>query len=523
MEKYYITTAIDYVNAKPHIGHAYEKIAADIIARFHRLLGYDVFFLSGLDEHGSKIEKAAKQSGIDPQKFCDQMSESFRLAWKSLDISFDYFIRTTEKRHVQSVQEIWSRLQSKGDIYKASYKGLYCDGCEDFVRERDLDEEGRCPAHKVKPKEVSEENYFFRLSKYKEHIKDLIKSDKILVRPESRKSEVLNQLEDPDLTDFSITRSRLSLNWGIPVPNDDNQVIYVWLDALTNYITGLGFPGDKEMMDRYWPANLHLIGKDITKFHTIYWPAMLISADLPLPKQVYGHGFITVEGQKISKSLGNVIDPIALVDEYGSDAVRYALLACTPFDQDGDFSKEVMLKKVNADLANNLGNLLNRTLTLVEKHCNGSVPDVEPDKALFSETDLLRSNFGIFMNGLQFASALGAVFLLVDKANKYLNDQKPWNLFKEGKQNEAEIVLYTVLEMLRSVTCLLYPFIPNIASDMWSQLGFEKKLEDLVRSQPDDDLWTERANSLFNPLSAGQKIKRSGPVFNRIEEKVLSN
>jgi methionyl-tRNA synthetase len=511
MEKYYITTAIDYVNARPHIGHAYEKIAADILARFHRLLGEDVFFLTGLDEHGSKIEKAAKQAGMEPQQFCDQMAESFRSAWKSLGISYDYFIRTTEKRHTQSVQEIWNRLHSKGDIYKASYKGLYCEGCEDFVRERDLDEEGRCPAHKVKPKEVSEENYFFCLSKYKPAVKEWLLSSPDILRPEGRRQEVLNQLDDPELTDFSVTRSRLSLNWGIPVPNDSNQVIYVWLDALTNYITALGFPGDKDMMSRYWPANLHLIGKDITKFHTIYWPAMLMSADLPLPKQVYGHGFITVEGQKISKSLGNVIDPIALVEEYGSDAVRYSLFACTPFEQDGDFSKEELIRKVNADLANNLGNLLNRSLTLIEKHCQGLVPKAAANEGLIAEAESVKQKASDHIKRLEFAKSLDLVFALVDKTNKYLNDEKPWTLFKNEKQKDAEVVLYTVLEILRCAAILIYPFVPNIANNIWSQLGFEEELEKSA---------TGKIGSAQIP--PGQKTKRSGPVFNRIEEKVLS-
>jgi len=519
MEKYYITTAIDYVNAKPHVGHAYEKIAADVLARFYRLLGRKVFFVTGLDEHGSKIEKAAKQAGIEPQKFCDQMAEEFKSAWHSLDISYDYFIRTTEKRHYKASQEVFSRLQAKGDIYKSSYTGLYCEGCEDFVRERDLDENGNCPAHKTKPKEVSEENYFFKLTKYKADIKKWLLDNPNALRPESRFKQVLNQLDDPELGDFSVTRSRASLNWGVPVPGDDNQVIYVWLDALTNYITAVGFPDDTKTMDQYWPADLHLIGKDITKFHAIYWPAMLISADLALPKQVYGHGFITVEGQKISKSLGNVIDPMALAAEYSPDAVRFALLSCTPFDQDGDFSKEELIRKVNADLANNLGNLLNRTLTLVQKNCNGTVPNVSLDKDWTDQLGTLRANFATHMSRLEFAKALEVTFLMVDSTNKYINDKKPWALFKEGKQADGEAVLYTSLEVLRLVTVLLYPFIPNIAEGIWSQLGFEKTIAEIIKAQ--DSIGSH--DTLFDTIKTGQLTKLTGPVFKRIEEPVLSS
>jgi len=518
MEKYYITTAIDYVNAKPHIGHAYEKIAADVLARFYRLKGCDVFFLTGLDEHGSKVEKAAKQANLEPQKFCDQMAEEFKTAWKSLNISYDYFIRTTEKRHYKASQEIFSRLQAKGDIYKSSYTGLYCEGCEDFVRERDLDENGNCPAHKTKPKSLSEENYFFKLSKYKPAIKEWLLKDENILRPESRRKQVLNQLDDPELGDFSVTRSRASLNWGVPVPGDENQVIYVWLDALTNYITGVGFPDDKPMFEKYWPANLHLIGKDITKFHSIYWPAMLMSAGVALPKQIYGHGFITVEGQKISKSLGNVIDPIAVATEYSADAVRFFLFACTPFDQDGDFSKEELIRKVNADLANNLGNLLNRSLTLIEKNCAGAVPNATCNEELLDQANLVQKAIKEHMDRLEFARTLEIILALVDKTNKYMNDEKPWSLFKNKHQAEGEVVLYTVLEILRQVSILIYPFVPNTADNIWSQLGFTQTLSEIIKAQDKTLLDTTKSQ----PIIPGQQTKPQGPVFKRIEEPVLS-
>lgn len=512
MEKYYITTAIDYVNALPHIGHAYEKIAADILARYHRLKGRDVFFMTGVDEHGSKVEKSAEQAGIPPQEFCDGMSAHFKEAWTSLGVSFDYFIRTTENWHAASSQEIFRRLRDKGDIYKSSYVGLYCEGCEDFVRERDLDAAGHCVTHKKAPRSLSEENYFFKLSKYKEAIKEWLTKDPQSVQPDGRRREVLKQLDDPELTDFSVSRAKTSLKWGIPVPDDSEQVIYVWLDALVNYLTGVGFASDDKKMERYWPADLHLIGKDITKFHAIYWPAFLMAADLPLPKQIYAHGFITVEGQKISKSLGNVIDPNALATEFGADAVRFFLFASTSFDQDGDFSREAFIAKVNAELANNLGNLLNRTLTLVEKYCQGAVPKADADHYLREESNEIHVVVDRHMAKLEFAKSIEAIFALIDQANKCINDEKPWSLFKEGKNKEGEKVLYTALEVLRQAAISLYPFTPNLASQIWHQLGYDN---DLGRIGYD-----KRQDAYFEQIAAGQKVRNAGPIFKRIEKPV---
>jgi methionyl-tRNA synthetase len=509
MEKYYITTAIDYVNASPHIGHAYEKIAADVLARYHRLQGKDVFFLTGVDEHGSKVEKSALAAGLEPKAFCDNTSAKFKEAWGNLNISFDAFIRTTEPRHAAASQEIFRRLKAKGDIYKSSYVGLYCEGCEDFIRERDLDESGSCHIHKKPPKQLSEENYFFKLSKYKPKLKEWLESKADIVQPEGRRKEVLNQLDDPELTDFSVSRSRASLSWGIPVPDDNDQVIYVWLDALINYITGAGFPSDQKQMERYWPADLHLIGKDITKFHAIYWPAFLLGADLPLPEHIYAHGFITVEGQKLSKSLGNVIDPNALVAEFGADAVRFYLLAGTPFDQDGDFSRQEFIRKVNAELANNLGNLLNRTLTLLEKNCAGLVPKAQPDHYLREEANEVHKVIGKHMARLEFAKTIEAIFALVDAANKYLNDEKPWSLFKENKKAEGEVVLLTALEILRRTAINLSPFTPKLAQSIWYQLGYDDEVGRFGDSNKPD--------AYFDVIEAGQKIRNTGPVFKRIE------
>ncbi|HEY9772178.1 MAG TPA: methionine--tRNA ligase [Planktothrix sp.] len=512
MGKYYITTAIDYVNASPHIGHAYEKIAADILARYHRMQGDDVFFLTGVDEHGSKVEKSAAQAGKSPEQFCDEMAALFEAAWRKLNLSYDYFIRTTEERHAKVVQEVFRRALAKGDIYKSKYSGLYCEGCEDFVRDRDLDADGNCPNHKRKPITLEEENYFFKLSKYKPILKKLLTEKPDMVLPEGRRREVLNNLDDEELGDFSVSRSRRSLNWGIPVPDDPDQVIYVWIDALTNYITGVGFQTDEAQFKRYWPADLHLIGKDITKFHSIYWPAFLMSADVEVPQHIYAHGFITVEGQKLSKSLGNVIDPNALVDQYGADAVRFFLFAQTPFDQDGDFSRELFRKTVNAQLANNLGNLLNRTLNLLDKNCHSTVPKAEMEHVLNEACNSIHGKYIELMNEFEFAKAINAVFTVVDQANKYYADEAPWTLFKQGKQAEAEKILYTGVEVLRRAAMYLYPFIPTLASGIWRQLGFAGDITDYGKESD--------SHGFFDHIAAGQRVNNEGPLFKRIEEEV---
>lgn len=510
MKKFYVTTAIDYVNAAPHIGHAYEKIAADVIARYYRLNGYDVFFLTGVDEHGSKVEKSAEAAGMSPKAFCDQISKTFEQSWLNLGLSFDRFIRTTEPVHAKVVQHLFKKLFDQGDIYKSTYTGLYCEGCEDFVRERDMDENGYCPNHKKPPRRLAEDNYFFKLSKYKPQIKEWLENTEGCVRPEGRRKEVLNQLNDPELTDFSVSRSRKSLTWGIPVPGDDDQVIYVWMDALTNYLTGSGYLDNDEHYKSFWPADLHLIGKDITKFHSIYWIAFLMAAELPLPKQIYAHGFITVEGQKISKSLGNVIDPNKLVEQFGADAVRFFLMSSTTFDQDGDFSRHEFVRKVNAELANNLGNLLNRTLKLIENNCEGKIPDGTPEQDLREKANTLHAVYDSAMQKLEFSRAVEASMAIVDQTNKFMNDEKPWTQFKEGKTAQAASVLYTAVEMLRRVAFQIYPFAPKLASDIWWQLGHDDTLEVLGDS--------DRPDGFFDMIPAGQKVRNTGPVFMRLEE-----
>jgi methionyl-tRNA synthetase len=508
MPKFYVSTAIDYVNAAPHIGHAYEKIAADILARYYRLKGYEVFFLTGVDEHGLKVEKAAKAANITPETFCDQMSVKFIDAWQNLSISYDHFFRTTEERHIKVVQAVFSKMKEKGDIYKGKYSGLYCEGCEDNLRERDLDENGHCPNHKKKPVQFTEENYFFALSKYKDVLKKWLSETQDVVKPDGRRKEVLHQLEDEDFKDFSISRSTSAVKWGIPVPGDPEQVIYVWIDALTNYITGVGYLTNDEMWEHYWPADLHLIGKDITKFHAIYWPAMLMSLDIQLPKLIFGHGFITVEGQKMSKSLGNVIDPIYLCQTYGADPVRYFLFAANSFDQDGDFSKAEFINLVNSHLANNLGNLLNRILTLLQKNCDGKVPSATLDHELVEFANVADKNSCEFMEQLEFAKSIEAIFSMVNEANKFLNDQKPWALFKEGKTNEGASVLLNGLYLLKRVALLLYPVTPKLANDIWHQMGFDGHLHEINFTETDRQ----------KPVPNGQTIRNQGPVFMRIEE-----
>ncbi|MBY0546180.1 MAG: methionine--tRNA ligase [Candidatus Obscuribacterales bacterium] len=516
MEKYYVTTAIDYANAAPHIGHAYEKIAADIVARYQRLCGKKVFFLTGTDEHGSKVQKAAIAAGFDsPRAFVDETSSKFKEAWRRLLISNDYFIRTTEDRHKEVVQEVFRRMRQKGDVYIGKYSGLYCDGCEDYLRETDL-VDGKCINHQRPPVHSEEENYFFRLTKYKEPVRQWLLEQEAHVLPAGRKQEVLNQLDDPELGDFSITRSRRSLTWGIPVPDDPEHVIYVWIDALTNYITGAGFLSDEEAWSTWWPADLHLIGKDITKFHAIYWPAMLLACDIPLPRLVFGHGFITVEGQKMSKSLGNVLDPVYLTEKYGADAIRYFLFAANTFDQDGDFSRAEMIKIANSHLANNLGNLLNRIVTLIGKNFTNAVPDIEAEQKYLDLADAKTEQYCQAMNVFEFAKAIRCVLDFVDEGNKYLADQKPWSMFKEyqetkdeAKLREAGRVLVTGMKLVKRAAILLAPVTPDLSEKIWKSLGYTESVHSI----------TFNSSQFSHEITPGQVINNPGPVFPRLEEK----
>ncbi len=517
MEKFYITTAIDYVNAPPHIGHAYEKIASDVIFRHYRQRGIPGFFLIGTDEHGIKIQKTANEKDVTPQDFCDEIAAKFIKEWELLDIKYNRFIRTTENDHKRVVQHIFKTLTDKGDIYKASYTGLYCTGCECFLNERELDENGLCPDHKTKPQEIKEENYFFRLSRYKDRIKDHIKANPGFILPEYRASEVLNQLKNVE--DISISRSKESVSWGIPVPGDDSQIIYVWIDALSNYLTGIGYLNNPELYEKFWSADCHMIGKDILKFHAIYWTAILMGMEIPLPKTIYAHGWITVDQSKMSKSLGNVIAPSTILDSFelkSPDSLRYFLITTTTFGNDGNYSDEDFKNKVNADLANNLGNLLNRSLSMLVKYFDGNIPaegvTSSENNELAKLAEKTRQSVIESIDNYRLALAAESIISFVDSANKYINEQVPWTLAKNDETKiQCAQVLYNVLESLRHVSVLIYPYVPSIAQDMREQLGLEGKVCDILL---DDLQWGELQPG---KIASKDSIK---PVFLRLDSEL---
>ncbi len=475
--KYYITTAIDYPNAPPHLGHSLEKVAADIIARYHRLQGYDTYFSIGLDENSQHVVKAARQQQMDIPTWIDRMDEAFRLAWEKLEISNDYWIRTSEERHFHASQEMFRRAQENGDIYKSVYSGWYCPNDNTFYREEDL-VNGRCPNHpSVVPDWVEEENYFFSLSKYAGRLLEHIKKNPDFIVPAIRQAEVVATIQQ-GLRDFAVSRlaNRISDAWGIPVPGDPSQVIYVWFDALTNYITAAGFPDDMEKFAHYWPADAHVIGKDITRFHCLYWPAMLMSAGLPLPKQVAVHGFITLEGQRISKTAGNIVEPIELVEEFGAEAVRFYLARNLSFASDGDFSRARLIQHYNDELANDLGNLLNRIVSMTKRYRGGSIPtpgpigDYEKDlQRVASETKQSAENL---LENWEIGAALNAIWNFVKRANQYIEQSEPWKLARQSeKEAELNTVLYHAAEAVRLLAIYLAPFIPSSCNRINSQLG----------------------------------------------------
>ena len=484
MEKntFYITTAIDYVNGLPHIGHAYEKIATDVIARHFKQRGKDVFFLTGSDEHGIKIQKTAQDLGISPKEHCDKTSAEFKKAWAKADIEYNRYIRTTDADHEKLVQWAFEELLKKGDIYKSSYTGLYCSGCEAFLSPRELDENGCCPIHQKKPQEVQEENYFFKLSKYKDAIAEHIRKNPNFILPKSRENEVLNQLKD--IEDISVSRSKNSVSWSIDVPSDPQQGVYVWIDALSNYITGVGCLDDKEKFNKYWPCDVHVIGKDILKFHSIYWIAFLMALGIELPKSIFAHGWITIDETKMSKSLGNVISIDNLMETFGlqdADAIRYFLMTTASFGKDGNYSDEEFKSKVNADLANNVGNLLNRTLSMLVKYFDGKISksgNEFMDKELFDLCTTTVEEVERKFDYYEVTEAIEAVIRLVDTTNKYVNDKAPWALAKTDLI-ECEKVLYSVLEVMKYTSVLLFPVIPNISQRIWEQLGFDGQIKDV--------------------------------------------
>ncbi|BDA66411.1 methionyl-tRNA synthetase [Rivularia sp. IAM M-261] len=514
-----LTTPLYYVNDLPHIGSAYTTMAADTIARFQKLLSKSVLLVTGTDEHGQKIERSAQAKDMKPQQFCDEIVPNFISLWKLLNIQYDRFSRTTAPKHASIVQEFFQRVWDNGDIYLGQQKGWYCVSCEEFKEERELLEKHRCPIHPTKEVEWrDEENYFFRLSKYQDKLLAYFDSKPDFIQPESRRNEVLNFVNQ-GLQDFSI--SRVNLEWGFPVPENPKHTLYVWFDALLGYITALLEPDDEATLENalknWYPFDLHLIGKDILRFHAVYWPAMLMSAGLPLPQKVFGHGFLTKDGRKMGKTLGNTIDPIELIDKYGADAVRYYFLKEIEFGKDGDFNEVRFIDVVNADLANDLGNLLNRVLGMVKKYCGGKIPVVTAEHI---NNDNPLKGLGLHLGeqvktayeALAFSQACNLVLSLVQGSNKFIDDQAPWSLYKQGKQQEVECVLYTVLESVRLAVYLLSPVIPNISTAAYQQLGLSVNFNDPTSSVAPFDI-----HSKWGLLSSTQNLGTPQPIFKRID------
>lgn len=507
-KKFYITTPIYYPSANFHIGHCYTTIIADAIARYKRLKGYDVFFQTGTDEHGQKIEKKAEEAGVTPKEYVDKIIENAKDLWKSLDISYDYFIRTTDSDHERRVQKIFRKLYDSGDIYKGEYKGLYCTPCESFWTESQLDENGNCPDCHREVHEVKEEAYFFRLSKYQERLEKFYEENPNFIQPVSRKNEMLNNFIKPGLSDLCV--SRTSFKWGIPVDFDDKHVIYVWIDALTNYITSLGYPEDLDKFNKYWPADLHLVGKEIVRFHTIIWPCLLMALDLPLPHQVFGHGWLILNGGKISKSLGNYKDPREYINDYGVDAVRYFALREVPFGSDGNFSEEALINRTNSDLVNTLGNLVNRTLAMSKKYFNSVVTNPKVyeniDDNLTSYIKALPSLVDKKMDGLKVNEVLEDIFELLKRANKYIDETTPWILAKdETKIDRLKTVIYNLLEVIRISAVLLAPFIPETSEKIFKMLNTKETSFDSIND--------------FGKLEENITLNESFILFNRIDTK----
>jgi len=477
-KKFYITTSIAYTNAPPHIGYALELIQADVIARYHKLLGEDVLFLTGTDEHGAKVVKAAQESGKEPKEFTDEISDKFKELTKVLNISSNDFIRTTDqKRHWPTVQKVWSKLKENGDIEKKQYKGLYCVGCEAFITKKDLIE-GKCKIHQQEPEVIEEENWFFKLSNYSKQIEELIEKDEVKIVPEGRKNEMLSFIRQ-GLEDVSFSRPRKDLKWGIPVPDDDTQTIYVWADALINYISALG-SFENEKFKKYWPADIHFVGKDILRFHATIWLGMLLSLKLPLPKNIFVHGFITSDGQKMSKSLGNIIDPFELVKKYGADAVRYFLLREIPPSEDGDFTYEKFEQRYNADLANGIGNLVARVLhlaleiSIVDKQIFHPQKITRDDLKLVAER--IKNNLDKSLDNFEFNETVIYIWDLISYCDKYLEEKHPWNASPNEweKDIESKGVVRDLVFLINEIAKLLRPFLPETAEKIFEQLKGEK-------------------------------------------------
>ncbi len=515
MDKFYTTTAIDYVNGAPHIGHAYEKILTDVIARHFMQRTNDVFMLTGTDEHGIKIQKTSSELKMSPKEFCDANAKKFTDAWKLLDINYSKFIRTTDEDHKKAVQNIFEKLLKQGDIYKHSYKGLYCAGCEAFLAEKDLDENGNCLIHKKKPEVVQEENYFFKLTKYKDAIIKHIKNNPNFIIPTFRANEVLNQLEN--IEDISVSRIKANVSWGIDVLSDKEQVIYVWIDALSNYITALGYDtvNNSGLFKKYWPADVQVIGKDILKFHSIYWLAILMALNLPLPKHILAHGWITIDETKMSKSLGNVVSPKSIIEAFGlkePDALRYYMATAAPVGKDGNYSDDDFKEKVNAHLANSMGNLLNRSLSMLVKYFDGEIKqEFIKDSILFEQAKRTIGEVKHCFDYFEVAEAALKINELVDLVNKYVTDNAPWTLAKENQIEKCGEVLYTTLEIMCTISSLIYPYCPNIALKMAKQLKY--------------DINTKLDDMKFNNIKAGKLISKEEitPVFLRLDSELAKD
>lgn len=510
MEKkpFYITTPIYYPSGNPHIGHCYTTVACDSIARYRRMQGYDVMFLTGTDEHGLKIEQKAAEKGVTPKEYVDEVVKTFKKLWSYMNISYDRYIRTTDDYHIETVQKIFKALYDKGYIYKGEYKGKYCTPCESFWTESQLDENGCCPECHREVTEAKEEAYFFKMSSFAERVEKLLTETDYL-QPKTRATELVNNFIKPGLEDLCV--SRTTFKWGIPVTFDDKHVVYVWIDALSNYISALGFWNEQyNDFDKFWPADVHMVAKDIMRFHAIIWPAMLMALDLPLPKHLAVHGWITFNGQKMSKSLGNVVDPFILGERYGADAIRYHILREMALGADSSFSNEIMINRINSDLANGLGNLVSRTVAMADKYFGGTLPaDREAgdfDAELIAEAEELRAKVDEFMDKTQINNALAEIFKVVSRANKYIDETAPWVLGKdESKKARLATVLYNLLETIRIVSTLLSNFMPTTMPKVWEQIG-----------AAESDITYENAGK-FGVLPADVTVHRGEIIFPRID------